>query len=705
MQRETDMFRNPLQVRGLWIRRVLACGLAAICLMSAAAGAQDPDAEPAADPTPADPPLKPDLSADEWQDVDLLDLEMPMVVTARRYAEPLSSLPYAVSVVTAEDIRRSGARTIADALRLVPGVDVAELSSGAWAISPRGLHGLFANTSLVMVDGRQIFDPLVGGTLWSKWPIVVEDIEQIEVIRGPGGVTWGANAVNGVINIITKDPPREADWRLTVSGGSRGSHNAHVAAGAVDGALRYEVSVQHEANEGFLRGGSWFGPPDDELEAARLRIQARYDVDESTDLTLSAGHATTWDGFPPSLAALGAGKSTRSAASYISSRWEHRLADGEADFLTAYVHDFHNSVGLRVWDYNYQQVGLSWGVVRRPAETHTVSWGLDLRVDRLDATNADPMLLTKDIIHSFLSGLYVEDEWRLSDRWTLSLGGRVEYEAYGGIQPGARASLAYQVSDGSVLWGAVSRAFQMPTAALRFTEIPLYGGLVVVDGARDVDPVGLVAYELGWRVRPLPRLEAAATLFYHDYHDLYGYSGLVLGPPGLLHYHVQNDWDGAGYGAELEARYRVADPLLLRAHYTFERFNVHGGGGLEGNLVAVSMPRHKFMLGAEYAPIDPLHLSAYAYYVDSVRAPDPGFPFVSRTIDAYVRLDLRAEYELRRDRASIAVGVRNLLDDHHPEGTSAFFNSAEVPRMVYAELRLAIPAPGASPRAADAETP
>jgi outer membrane receptor protein involved in Fe transport len=91
--------------------------------------------------------------------------------------------------------------------------------------------------------------------------------------------------------------------------------------------------------------------------------------------------------------------------------------------------------------------------------------------------------------------------------------------------------------------------------------------------------------------------------------------------------------------------------------------------------------------------------------VDSVRAPDPGFPFVSRTIDAYVRLDLRAEYELRRDRASIAVGVRNLLDDHHPEGTSAFFNSAEVPRMVYAELRLAIPAPGASPRAADAETP
>ncbi|MFQ5495756.1 MAG: TonB-dependent receptor plug domain-containing protein, partial [Phycisphaerae bacterium] len=133
-------------------------------------------------------------------------MEVQVVVTASRREQKLGSVPYAMSVITADDIRRSGARSIPDALRLVPGVDVADLSFGNAAVSSRGFHGFIANLTLVLVDGRQIYDSVFGGTLWGAWPFQLEDIERIEVIRGPGGVTWGANAVNGVINIITKDP-------------------------------------------------------------------------------------------------------------------------------------------------------------------------------------------------------------------------------------------------------------------------------------------------------------------------------------------------------------------------------------------------------------------------------------------------------------------------------------------------------------------
>jgi iron complex outermembrane receptor protein len=175
-------------------------------LVPAPAPAQEPaNPPPQTQPTTAPAPSE-ELGFAEDEDVGLLELEMPIVITATRREQSIATVPYAISVITAEDIRRSAARSVPDALRLVPGMDVAELTYGDAAVSPRGMHAMTARTTLVLVDGRQIFDSLFGGTLWGSWPFQLEDIERIEVIRGPGGVTWGANAVQGVINIITKNP-------------------------------------------------------------------------------------------------------------------------------------------------------------------------------------------------------------------------------------------------------------------------------------------------------------------------------------------------------------------------------------------------------------------------------------------------------------------------------------------------------------------
>ncbi len=154
---------------------------------------------------------------DEIDDIELLELEVPIVVTAARREQSITDVPYASSVITQEDIRWSGARSIPDALRLVPGVDVADLSFGSAAVSPRGFHGFLSRQILILVDGRQVYDSLFGGTLWGSWPFQLEDIERIEVIRGPGGVTWGANALNGVINIITKAPADQLGLTMSTS--------------------------------------------------------------------------------------------------------------------------------------------------------------------------------------------------------------------------------------------------------------------------------------------------------------------------------------------------------------------------------------------------------------------------------------------------------------------------------------------------------
>lgn len=157
-------------------------------------------------------------------------------------------------------------------------------------------------------------------------------------------------------------------------------------------------------------------------------------------------------------------------------------------------------------------------------------------------------------------------------------------------------------------------------------------------------------------------------------------------PPGLLRYNIENGYSATTYGLEADTRYIVNKRLTLLGNYTFESMNASGAFSL-GDTDRISPPKHKFMVGARYNPLDRLFLSAHLYYVGNVGAPNPIFPLVRRNIAEYFRLDLRAEYEFWKDRGSVAVGVRNLIDDSHPEGTSLFQNPAETPRMIYAEAR------------------
>ncbi len=633
---------------------------------------------------------KPEDTQNELADLSLEELmSVQVVVTASRKQESIHSVPYAMSVITKEDIRAAGARSVPEALRLAAGVDVAELSYGNAAVAPRGFHGFLSNQVLVLVDGRQIFDSLFGGTVWGAWPFQLEDIERIEVIRGPAGVTWGANAVNGAINIITKDPADQLGTTIRLTGGSRGTQTEYIGHAFKEDKLRLRLSAEYEGSDGFREGGSWLGELEDDYKAGRMSLYAVYEQSPRDTLTLSAGSGVLDGGYPRTpLGGFGWRRNPGSQATFVSGKWSHRIEKDNTLELSAYVNDFYASPGLPQADYRYQQIAFQLGHSFRPSENHTLTWGFDTRADMLDASNSDPQMLSRDFVSTAILGLYVQDEWRFAPEWSLNLGGRVDYEFYGGFQPSARASLIRKLSDTSQVYAAVSRAFQMPPVGLRFSEMPLLNGLAWTEGRRDLDAQTLLAYELGYRTQVLNRMQLGINLFWHEYDDSTTLSPR-LGPPGLLTMDLDNRAAASLSGVELDARYPVSKKLTLLANYTFQEFDWRSSVPFHDKDL-MSPPQNKAMIGARYSATDDLHLSSHLYYVDATTAPNVDFPLTHRNIDSYLRWDLRAEYEFWKDDASFAVGVRNLGDDSHAEGGTLFLNYAEAPSMVYAEFRVQI---------------
>lgn len=624
----------------------------------------------------------------ELDSIDLLTLDIPTVVTAGRREQKITNVPYAITVITAEDIRAAGARTIPDALRLAPGMDVAELAYGNAAVAPRGMTSLLAREVLVMVDGRQLFDSLYAGTLWGAWPFQLEDIDRIEVIRGPGGVTWGANAVNGVINIITKDPKDQKGLTITGGGGSRGMNKEHVGYAFEDKKLRMRISGEYEGSDGFKDGGSFLQALDDGCKTGRTGLHAIYDANPNDKLTLSAGNAIVSEGFPPPPTfSFLRDRQMSEHSEFILGRWDHAVEKDNSFTVTSYFNDFYSTPASYAIEYRYQQYALQFSHTFKPAENHTLTWGIDTRADYLDTSHADPFLLTQNYLGTGIVGAYVQDEWQFAPQWRLNLGARIDYEFYGGFQPSGRISLSYDLSENSLLYGAVSRAFQMPPVGCRFLNVPLADGLAYVTTDSNISSEQLIAYELGYRGIFLDRIHTGVSVFCHQYDTLTGLP-LRLGPPGIIQQRFSHIADAYLYGVELDTRYAVSEKLTLLGNYTFQHEDAYHGD--LGSSDYILPPKHKFMVGARYTPIDPLRLSAHLYYVDHASGPNPTLPtqYTRLDIPHYFRLDLRAEYEFWKDRGTVAVGVRNLLDPHHPEGTSGFQNYAEVPRMVYAELRM-----------------
>ena len=257
--------------------------------------------------------------------------------------------------------------------------------------------------------------------------------------------------MNGVINIITKDPADQLGFNISAAGGSRGYNKERMSYAFKDGKLRMRISSEFEGSDGYRTGGSILRKLDDEYKAGRINLYAIYDAGPQDTITISGGSGLVDGLFPPTpQAGFGLRRNSGSHANYLLGKWTHEIEKDNAFEITAYVNDFQASPGVPSIDYRYQQLAFQLSHAFKPAEDHTLTWGIDNRVDLLDATNSDPFLLSKDFVSTFITGLYVQDEWKFAPKWALNLGSRIDYEAYGGFQPSARASLSYEVADNAV---------------------------------------------------------------------------------------------------------------------------------------------------------------------------------------------------------------------------------------------------------------
>jgi iron complex outermembrane receptor protein len=549
-----------------------------------------------ASPSDTEPPLPADLTQLSLE--DLMDIEITSVA---KKAQKLSEAPAAVFVITNDDLRRSGVTSIPEALRMVPGLQVARIDANKWAITPRGFNGRFSNKLLVMMDGRSVYTPLFSGVYWDMKDTLLEDVDRIEVIRGPGAALWGANAVNGVINIITKRS-EDTQGGLVVAGA--GTEERGFGAVRYGGKLGQDNYCRVYAK--YLNRDSGVFPSGedgaDEWDVLRAGFRMDWQGSGPDALTLQgdiydggAGVMAVTKSFDPHAPPTFDEDEGISGANLLG-RWKHTVSDTSEIALQVY-YDRTERNGI-ILDQIHDTFDLDLQQQFALGKRQEIVWGLGYRFvsDNIDNTfygSWDPDSRDDDLY----SGFVQDDITLIKDRLRLTLGSKFEHNDYTGseIQPNGR--LMWTLQEGHSIWAAVSRAVRTPSRTeedgrLNTTVLPpgsllpLFPGYGVVSlfGDGNYESEELLAYELGYRVLPTDQFSVDIAAFYNDYSNLRtlepGNPSLEVSPSPthlVFPFTADNKMDGETYGVEVAADWRASDWWRIHASYTYLQIQLTGG--------------------------------------------------------------------------------------------------------------------------------
>ena len=606
---------------------------------------------------------------EDFKRMSLEELMEVRVFTASRRLEPTQSVPSAVFVLTSDDLRRSRATSIPEALRLVPGVQVGRVDANKWAVSMRGFNSREANKLLVLLDGRSIYDPLFSGVLWESQDVMLEDVDRIEVIRGPGGTIWGANAFNGVINIISKRASATQGGLSSVSAGDQETYTGAFRFGwqpTQDQAARVYVKT-YEHDEGHSR---IVRPNDD---ASMFRSGFRWDLDAAPGEFRVSGDlydATTGDRQDPGLV-----QDVVHQGHNVTGQWVRKLSSSNS-LQARFTYDFVALNGLffdqdrRTYDLELQQTAqlssqqlIVCGAGYRRTRDTTKS-GLAAFVDVLPNRRDDTVL----------NGFVQDTITLLPRRLHLILGIKYERTDYAESEWLPNIRLSWTPSNQQTLWAAVSEATRVPSRLE--SDLTFFGTIRSGDNVRAEQ---VRAYEVGQRWLLTKQFWFDTALFYNDYDDLR--TSEVGGRFG-------NGMQGATYGAELATRWEPTDRWRVDVAYTYLRSSLELVRSSTANASQVSLfeglsPRQQVSIRTAFNPISSIELDATLRYVDDL--PSVADAVVPLKVDQYTVLDLAVSW---RPSASLEISLvgQNLLQDHHLEQDFALSSSGlptEVERQMY----------------------
>ncbi|MBB1440751.1 TonB-dependent receptor plug domain-containing protein, partial [Shewanella sp. SG41-4] len=531
-------------------------------------------------------------------DLSLQELMNVEVTSVSKQKQSLSNSPAAIYVITSESIRRSGATSIPQALRDVPGLHVAQIDSQKWAVSSRGFNGRYNNKLLVMMDGRTLYSPEFSGVYWEVQDMLMADIDRIEVIRGPSAAMWGANAVNGVINIITKHTADTLGGHAELGAGDyeQGFAGARYGATLSDNMTSRVYLKGHERDsfEPYSSGPATQSIPVLEMVGKdnswqHLQLGGRLDIqlETGTSLTLSSDVYSSKMQQAANIASDEAplyreyyNDEVESEGFNLLSKYTKALSASSEYSLQVYYDyadrdEYLYNLSTKTFDVDFQHQLLL-------GQQHNIVWGAGYRFmkDNLDAlpivTSSEPNSTNISLWSAFVS-----DELMLvKDQLWLTLATRLEHNDYTGFEVQPNVRLMWQMDPKNSMWTSVARAVRTPSRVENNLSVnalnippsevsPLVK--VWVSGNDDFESEEIISYELGYRFIPVPKLSFDTALFYNSYDKLrsidQGVTDFSTFPNYISQYSsFTNDYDGYNYGAEVSALWMATDALQLRVN-------------------------------------------------------------------------------------------------------------------------------------------
>jgi iron complex outermembrane receptor protein len=610
------------------------------------------------------------------------------VTSVTKEASTVGRSAAAVFVITNEMIRRSGATCIPEALRMAPGLEVAQVNSNTWAITSRGFNNAFANKLLVLIDGRTIYSPAFNGVYWDAQDVLLEDVDRIEVIRGPGGTLWGANAVNGVINIISKSSANtqgsyasagggtvERSMGAARQGGKLGENgNYRVYAKYNDRGPYVDQNIVGDGRDGWTHGQAGFRADWDlgKSKADTITLQGDHYVGNSG---ISAGW--TQQTLPYQQTLYGTAFNT---GDNVLARWTHKNDDDSSWTLQSYFDNFErdtflNSERIRTWDIDFQyRFDLT--------DRQRITWGAGYRHihDQLPSENPFCLSVVPTQRTTYIASQFVQDEITLSpDLLQLILGCKLEQNSYTYFEYQPTARLLYTPDEKHSIWGAISRAVHTPSRVdenlFATTQVDSSSGPLWLRtyGNPNIDSETLMAYEAGWREQMTERFSWDIATFYNNYDHLRTLAYTEYVSP-FLNFQFQNGATAQSYGVELAGTYAVSDSWNLYAQYTYLQMHVYNDQLLYGD---GNSPCNQIYMRSSWNVRKNVDFDLMGRYVDRL---------VGLDVPSYIEMDARVAWRPRK-RVEVAIVGQNLLNEQHYEfgRTTETTNSLRgaTPRGVY----------------------
>lgn len=626
----------------------------------------------------------------------LMDIE---VTSVSKRAQKLSDAAAAVFVITQEDIHRSGATNVPELLRMVPGLHVAQIDANKWSVTSRGFSGRFANKLLVLIDGRSIYTPIFSGVFWEAQDLMLEDIDRIEVIRGPGASLWGANAVNGVINIVSKKAKDTQGGLVAAGGGTeeRGFGSARFGSKVGDSTY-WRVYGKYSDRDSFETVKGEEGSDDWRSYRGGFRMDSAISGTDSLTFLgdLHKAVAGVEYGIPTLVPPFQ--RKVRSdmifSAGDILGRWTHEFSKTSSMTVQMYYErlagdDFNFSINDDTFDFDMQHQF-------KLGSRQEVIWGLGYRYwrDHTDGSflaSFDPAKRCDSLFSSF-----VQDEINLIDqRLSLILGSKFEHNDYTGFEVQPSGRLIWTPTKQQSVWAAISRAVRTPSraqdnATLNTSVFPTQFGPTSITffGRTNTLAEELTAFELGYRVQPTDRLSFDFATFYNVYDHLttvkVGRPFLSLDPtPHLVQPLLQtNDLRGETYGFEAAIGWQALKWWNIKAGYTFLEMKLYTDPVAHDSSIESrtegSTPHHQFSVRSMMDLPYSLQLDLWFRVEDKLPALE---------VSSYANLDARLAWKVL-DNLELSIVGQNLLQDQHLEFRPDFLSTpaTEVQRGVYGKV-------------------